>query len=121
MNIGDDIMSNNMIFRKGLVVGIIFLFIGVGIQPVFAIESKTSVVNDESVEDCNCETDPPFPKICEKIDEILIYFSMQQEKLYNLYLENEGTPLGSIYIVMIEIYGWLKIQYNKLYFILDCM
>ena len=45
-------MKNNC-FKKGLVIGIIVLFIGVGIQPAFANEvSITKTSEDE--EDCNC-------------------------------------------------------------------
>ncbi len=39
-------MPNNKIWKKGLVVGIIVLFIGVGVQPAFAVESKSSVDNN---------------------------------------------------------------------------
>jgi hypothetical protein len=45
-------MERNM-FKKALVVGIIFLFIGVGVQPVFAVETKQSIINQPSVEDCD--------------------------------------------------------------------
>ena len=38
-------------FKKILVIGIIIMFLGVGIQPVFAITSNTSNIN----EDCGCQ------------------------------------------------------------------
>jgi hypothetical protein len=41
---------------KSLVLGVICLFICVGVQPVFAVESNVSVDNTEDVEDCDCET-----------------------------------------------------------------
>ena len=44
-------MKNNM-FRKGLVLGIIVIFISVGFQPVFAVNvSNTSISDDED----NCD------------------------------------------------------------------
>jgi len=40
------------LYKKGLVVGIIILFVGVGFQPVFANESKSSDLNEKQrVED----------------------------------------------------------------------
>jgi hypothetical protein len=45
-------MEGNM-FKKALVVGIIFIFIGVGIHPAFAVETKQSIINQPSVEDCD--------------------------------------------------------------------
>ena len=41
--------------KKILAVGIIILFIGVGIQPAFAVDTKTSVVNQQKEENCGCE------------------------------------------------------------------
>ena len=46
-------MKGNM-FRKGLVVGIIVLFIGVGIQPAFANEVSITNKTSDVEEDCNC-------------------------------------------------------------------
>ena len=46
---------NKNILKKGLVVGVIFLFIGVGINPAFAVKTKTSIVNNQSEEDCGCQ------------------------------------------------------------------
>ncbi len=47
-------MPNNKIWKKGLVVGIIVLFIGVGIQPAFANEVSITNKTSEVEEDCNC-------------------------------------------------------------------
>ena len=41
------------IFKKGLVVGIIVLFLGVGFQPAFAKEIISTISNNE--DDCNCD------------------------------------------------------------------
>ena len=46
-------MRNNW-FRKGLVVGIIVLFIGVGFQPAFANEVSVTNKTSDFEEDCNC-------------------------------------------------------------------
>ena len=42
-------MSKNPVFYKSLVVGVIVLFIGVGVQPAFAVTPDTS----DSEDDCN--------------------------------------------------------------------
>ena len=47
-------MERNM-FKKGLVVGIIFLFIGVGVQPAFAKNTIKTTIS-ETLEDCECQT-----------------------------------------------------------------
>ena len=44
----------NKIFRKGLVVGIIVLFIGIGIQPGLSNEVNIPTISDNE-EDCNCD------------------------------------------------------------------
>ena len=41
--------------KKLLVVGIIVLFVSVGIQPAFAVENKVSTDKVENVEDCDCQ------------------------------------------------------------------
>ncbi len=46
---------NKNLYCKILAIGIIVLCIGVGIQPVFAVDTKQSIVKKESVEDCGCE------------------------------------------------------------------
>ena len=43
-----------IMFRKGLVAGIIVLFIGIGVQPAFAVDIN-NVSPSENIEDCNCE------------------------------------------------------------------
>lgn len=43
-------------FRKGLVAGIIVLFIGIIVQPAFANEI-TNVRPSENIDDCNCQVD----------------------------------------------------------------
>ncbi len=47
-------MPNNKIWKKGLVVGIIVLFIGVGFQPAFANEVSITNKTSDVEEDCNC-------------------------------------------------------------------
>ena len=46
-------MKKNML-SKTLAIGVIILFIGIGFQPVFAIENKLSADNTEKNEDCDC-------------------------------------------------------------------
>ena len=49
-------MSKNPVLYKSLVVGVIVLFVGLGIQPAFAVEPKLSANNTEKVEDCDCQS-----------------------------------------------------------------
>ena len=50
---------------KALVLGVICLFVGVGIQPAIAIEPKLSSNNIEKEEDCDCqEIDGENDSIC---------------------------------------------------------
>ena len=42
--------------KKIIIIGIIFLFVGMGFQPAFAVENRVSNDNIEKVEDCDCQT-----------------------------------------------------------------
>ena len=46
-------MKHNL-YCKILAVGIIVLFVGVGIHPAFAVDTRQSMVNKASEEDCGC-------------------------------------------------------------------
>ena len=52
-------MNNKSWFSKCLVVGIILLFIGVGIQPAFAIDISNNSPS-KNIEDCNCQVADNF-------------------------------------------------------------
>jgi hypothetical protein len=73
------------LFRKGLVLGIIFLFIGVGIQPAFANDFSKNVLNDNK-DDCD---------VCLSIKKIKSLTNKKEnKKLYNMInqkLENDKT------------------------------
>jgi len=47
----------NKLWKKGLVLAAISLFIGVGIHPAFAIETKSHLFNNQGEKDCNCQVD----------------------------------------------------------------
>lgn len=47
-------------FGKGVVIGVIAIFILVGIQPAFAIEITNTKTSSENIEDCNCQVDNDF-------------------------------------------------------------
>ena len=75
------------LFRKGLVLGIIALFIGVGIQPVFAVETKTSIMNKGSVEDCtNCQVDSNLYRV--RLEKLLDRLESYIKILGILYKDN---------------------------------
>ena len=46
---------NKNLLSKTLVIGIIFLFIGVSVSSAISIDAKSTISNNESVEDCGCQ------------------------------------------------------------------
>jgi hypothetical protein len=42
-------------YKKGFVIGVIILFVGLGFQPVFAVENRVNIDNIEMIEDCECQ------------------------------------------------------------------
>ena len=46
--------------KEILITGIIFLFIGVGIQPAFAVEITNNRPSSEDIEDCGCEVESEY-------------------------------------------------------------
>ena len=58
-----------------LAIGIVVLFIGVGIHPAFAVNTKQSMVNKESVEDCGCGevSDTDLVKVDRLLDRVEVY------------------------------------------------
>lgn len=52
---------NKNILSKTLVLGIILLFIGVGIQSALAVENRVSTDSIEEEEDCDCQEDISNP------------------------------------------------------------
>lgn len=61
--------------KKIWVVGIVVLFIGVGVYPAVAVESKSSIDNKHSEDDCGCEviSNPNFIKIKGLLDRLEAY------------------------------------------------
>jgi hypothetical protein len=88
-------MPRNKVFSKGLVVGIILLFIGAGVYPAIAVKLNTSInavqdeksnVNAKIIEQlsdlpCNCEknnktnsTLQPPAELCEFLRKLGVFF-----------------------------------------------
>jgi len=61
--------------RGILAIGIVVLFIGVGIHPAFAVNTKQSMVNKVSVEDCGCGevSDTDLVKVDRLLDRVEFY------------------------------------------------
>ena len=61
--------------RGILAIGIVVLFIGVGIHPAFAVNTKQSMVNKVSVEDCGCGevSDTDLVKVDRLLDRVDVY------------------------------------------------
>ena len=62
-------------YKKGLVLGIIVLFIGVGVQPAFAVETGSSVNTVQLEEDCECEIVDEYnpDKLIQLLNEVKVY------------------------------------------------
>ncbi len=61
--------------RGILAIGIVVLFIGVGIHPALAVNNKQSMVNKVSVEDCGCGevSDTDLVKVDRLLDRVEVY------------------------------------------------
>ena len=110
------------LFRKGLVIGIIVLFVGVGFQPAFAVESKLSTDNIEKEEDCDCKSSGP-PIICAILFGRMGLLAMRIEFLENI--EDELKEKYPELALLIELYAWkLVLTYaavGALAFRLECV
>ncbi len=110
---------NKILFNKSLAIGIIVLFIGVGIHPAFAVDTNHSIVSGE---DCGCKkvsNNDFFPIICkilksifEPIDDNLDYYYellQNQSKfsiLYILYFSKMMVYFGISYVTY-TLAAWL--------------
>ena len=93
--------------KKLLVVGIIVLFIGVGVQPAFAIETESSVDNIEKKEDCDCQgINGENDVIC-----IILWIrhTILSLRAYNFWKLTDTVPYGgilySIYCALMNLYN----------------
>ena len=75
--------------KKIIVIGIIILFLGMGVQPALADEPKVSTNTIENVENCDCETVVSD----EDLNKLLDYF-LENEKLdkERLVTKKNDTP-----------------------------
>jgi len=78
-------MKNNLL-GKTIILGIIVLFIGAGVYPAFAVEIKSTMINNKNDEDCGCDVKIEYKQV---IAERLI------EKL-EIYLNNKFLKTSSI-------------------------
>ncbi len=58
-------MKKNLL-GKILTLGIIVLFIGAGIYPAFAVEIKSTMINNQSDRDCSCEAKNDYKQVIAK-------------------------------------------------------
>ena len=98
--------------RKGLVVGIVVLFIGAGVYPAIAVKLNTTIntvqdeksnVNAKKIEQlsdlpCNCKNNnktdwtllpPSFPVLCEFLGKLAVLF-------YNIHMEDLADVIAVI-------------------------
>ena len=100
-------MSRNPVLYKILVVGVIVLFIGIGIQPAFAVDTKTTISNNQN-EDCkSCdevsESDLiKIDKLLNKVDvysKLLLMLSKYNSELREMSeeLSNQLSNINKLY------------------------
>ena len=94
--------------KKILSIVIIILFIGIGIQPAFAVDTNTSVVNQQSEEVCECQvvnrSNRVSSLICDILETILNNTMERIEKYIEKYedaLEAGKTRLASLYYILV--------------------
>jgi hypothetical protein len=106
-----------------LAIGIICLFIGVGIHPAFAVETRQSIVNKASEEDCGCNDEfnkkeilylfyhrrdlPRF--ICESLALLLELLDEMYHKL---------TDLG--FVILVSVFKFYIIDFLDGIYTLNC-
>ena len=84
--------------RGILAIGIICLFVGVGIHPAFAVDTNQSMVNKASEDDCGCN---------EVDDRQLVVLERQ---LNNVYLDSENETICNILIsIFLVVWGYANI------------
>ena len=88
-------MHKNIVVRKGLVVGIIILFIGVGIQSGIAVETKSPIVNNHSEEDCGCEDVNRSNQVSSFICDILDTIFNNMQKMCDYFHEKANESFFS--------------------------
>ena len=61
--------------KKGIAIGIICLFIGVGVYPAVSVETETLMVDNQGEDDCGCEDfgDIHFDRIGSKLERLKGY------------------------------------------------
>lgn len=109
--------------KKILAVGIIILFIGVGIQPAFAVDTKTSIVNQQNEEDCGCQVvnrnNQVSSVICDILYTILNNTMERIEKYIEKYdeaMESGNMVLANLYCILV-ILGINSVEY--IFFMLE--
>lgn len=55
-------MKNNLL-AKTLVLGIIVLFIGAGVYPAFAVEIKSTMIDNKNDENCDCDVKIEYKQV----------------------------------------------------------
>ena len=101
--------------KKILSIVIIILFIGIGTQPAFAVDTNTSVVNQQSEEVCECQvvnrSNRVSSFICDILESILNYVGEMFLHYYNNSIDAGNSILGIFYLGLCFFYFriWNKI------------
>jgi len=57
---------NKNLLGKTFILGLIVFFIGSGIYPAFAVEIKSTMINNQSDEDCSCKVESEYKQVIAK-------------------------------------------------------
>jgi len=110
--------SSNMVY-KTLVVGVIVLFIGVGIQPAFAIEEPKEEIIDIEPKDCLFQTivdianNPEVKKLLKQYDDDLFKVDIDRSIYRKIFLRNPRLFFNTLFTKPSLSIEYLDKCYNK--------
>lgn len=106
-------MMINNAYKKGLALSIIVLFIGVGIQPAFAVDIS-KVRPSENIEDCDCQVTDNFDIV--KIRDLLnrAERSLNRVEIFTKFITTFSKGNPEVFEVCLE---YIRICQEKLEFI----
>ena len=98
----------NRVVSKGIVLGIIFLFVGVGIQPAFAADQKEYFdieYNDVNLELCGLDKEYTVKLTEQQLMEIDVLFESIKDDLDNVKTQEETVRIYNDAIAKLDRYG----------------
>ena len=113
-------MDKILFWKKGLVLFITVLFIGVSFQSVVGVETETSVVNNPSEDDCGCETVNSVHLY--KLDKLGVLLDRLEGFTKNLLMSSRSNPV--VYEKCLEVFDSVNTiteKYEELSYYMDTL